>query len=83
MNTPLCSPGPRILSIMINLVKIKEYPDGTADYTFDYDADFEAQYRATTGAKIVRKANVGKYIRKLLADACDVSPRPTRKRSRG
>lgn len=51
---------------MINLIKVKENSDGTAEYSFDYDDAFIAYYKKETGAKIVRKSNVGKFILKLI-----------------
>lgn len=54
---------------MIKLVLAQEYGDGFADYSFEYSDEFIAYYKQETGAKIVRKANVGKFIQKLITQA--------------
>ena len=59
---------------MIRLELVKENNDGSADYIFDYDAEFESFYKKQTGAKVVRKQNVGKFILRLLEEATHTTP---------
>ena len=38
---------------------------------FDYDQEFVNFYKKETGAKVVRKNNVGKFIVSMLGRACE------------
>jgi hypothetical protein len=46
---------------------------GEAICEFDYDQDFINFYKKETGAKTVRKNNVGKFIVGMLSRACENS----------
>ena len=56
---------------MLSLKQVQEFKDGSASYEFDYDESFVEYYKKETGAQVVRKANVGKFIRKMLVKAFD------------
>ena len=60
---------------MIRLELLKENSDGSADYTFEYDEEFIKFYKEQTGAQVVRKANVGKFIIKLLEESLGTTPK--------
>lgn len=61
---------------MLKLV-IKKIENGVAECEYHYDKEFEKLYAKETGATIVHKANVGKFIVRSLTKAFGPTPKKT------
>lgn len=53
---------------MLKLVPISKNSDNTYSLEFSYDQNFIEFYKQKTGAKVIRKANVGKFIQKWFKE---------------
>jgi hypothetical protein len=54
---------------MITLYKVKEFNDGTANYTFNVDANFTRFYVNQTGDEKPTDEKVGAFIKNLIFEA--------------
>jgi hypothetical protein len=54
---------------MIQLRKVKEFEDGTANYTFNVDNEFIRYYIDATNDKMPDKNKIGVFIKNLIFEA--------------
>ena len=54
---------------MIQLRKVKEFEDGTANYTFNVDNEFIRYYIDATNDKMLDKNKIGVFIKNLIFEA--------------
>jgi len=54
---------------MIQLRKVKEFEDGTANYTFNVDNEFIRYYIDITNDKMPDNKKIGDFIKNLIFDA--------------
>jgi len=54
---------------MLKIIPIsKDQENQTYECKYEYDEEFIQYYKQQTGATVVRKANVGKFIEKLFEE---------------
>jgi hypothetical protein len=54
---------------MIQLRKVKEFEDGTANYTFNIDNEFIRYYINVTNDKMPNNNKIGDFIKNLIFEA--------------
>lgn len=59
---------------MLSIIPKKTNNDGTIECAYKYDQEFINFYKKETGAQVVRKSNVGKFIVKMLTELVDTTP---------
>lgn len=56
---------------LIDVIDIKEFPDGSAELTFDYYPAFVELYKKTKKTNIVTKKRIGNFLLEILEDAAE------------